>query len=69
MLRVDPEQRTRLAEIIDNLQTRIDEARNNGWLGEVQGLQVSLDTATTKLSNLDRTRQTNLGMPRLLHAQ
>jgi hypothetical protein len=28
----------------------------NGWLGEVQGLQVSLDTAATKLATLDRIR-------------
>ncbi len=42
MLRVDPRQRHRLAEIIANLGDRITEARANGWLGEVQGLQVSL---------------------------
>jgi hypothetical protein len=49
------------------------EARMNGWLGEVQGLQVSLTRAKEKLVALDhsleRTRRvgqsgpTDLGMP------
>jgi hypothetical protein len=55
MLRVDPNQRNRLIEIIRNLADRIDEARVNGWLGEVQGLQISLDAARAKLISLDRT--------------
>ncbi|MDX2388837.1 site-specific integrase [Streptomyces sp. DK15] len=69
MLRVEPAQRRRLEEIIRNLSDRIDEARANGWLGEVQGLQVSLEAARTKLASLDRlTRNRNqdpveLGMP------
>lgn len=33
MLRVDPRQRHRLAEIIANLGDRITEARASGWLG------------------------------------
>jgi len=45
MLRVSPHQRRRLAEIISNLHERITEARMNGWLGEVQGLEVSLKAA------------------------
>ncbi|MCX5318131.1 hypothetical protein [Streptomyces sp. NBC_00154] len=69
MLRVDPQQRRRLEEIIRNLGDRIKEARVNGWLGEVQGLQISLEAARNKLSSLDRlTRNRNrtpvtLGMP------
>ncbi|MBS4728378.1 hypothetical protein MSM1_08505 [Mycobacterium sp. SM1] len=40
----------------------------NGWLGEVQGLQTSLDAAAKKLVVLDRaiaqtSRATNLGIP------
>jgi hypothetical protein len=69
MLRVDPEQRARLADIIDNLQARHNEARDKGWLGEVQGLQVSLDAATNKLSRLDRNQRTHLGMPTLMHPE
>lgn len=54
MLRVSPAQRARLVEIARNLSDRIEEARANGWLGEVQGLQVSLDAARVKLDSLDR---------------
>ncbi|PZR79005.1 MAG: site-specific integrase, partial [Candidatus Aeolococcus gillhamiae] len=39
MLRPDPAQRPRLVEIADNLNARIDEARNQGWLGEIDGLE------------------------------
>jgi hypothetical protein len=69
MLRVDPRQRNRLIEIVRNLSDRIAEARMNGWLGEVQGLQVSLDAATGKLTALDKnsasasTSITHLGLP------
>lgn len=48
----------------------IAEAQMNGWLGEVQGLQVSLTKAKEKLAGLDRSlRRTHartrvgLGMP------
>jgi len=69
MLRVDPAQRRRLEEIIRNLTDRIDEARANGWLGEVQGIQISLEAARSKLASLDRLARNrprtsvNLGMP------
>jgi len=74
MLRVPPHQRPRLAEIISNLHKRIAEARMNGWLGEVQGLEVSLKAAKRKLASLDRsiernsrTGPTDLGMPAISH--
>jgi hypothetical protein len=70
MLRVSPHQRPRLAELIRNLHERITEARMNGWLGEVQGLEVSLKAAKRKLTSLDRSIERNsrtgpadLGMP------
>lgn len=68
MLRPEPEQRARLVEIRDNLIARIAEAEREGWLGEVEGLQVSLVGAESKLTQLDAevNRQTtvvNLGMP------
>lgn len=68
VLRVDPRQRPRLLEITHNLTDRIAEARMNGWLGEVEGLQVSLEAAKTKLAQLNRTNSTkttitNLGIP------
>jgi integrase len=55
-LRLDPTARTRLVEIAANLRDRIKEARMNGWLGEVQGLQISLDATVAKLATLDRIR-------------
>lgn len=71
VLRVDPRQRNRLAEIARNLTDRIEEAKQNGWLGEAQGLQISLKAAQDKLLSLDRAGSagggggvpTNLGIP------
>lgn len=57
MLRVDPRQKGRLAEIINNLKDRISEAKAYGWGGEVQGLQVSLDAAQAKMASLVRAEQ------------
>jgi hypothetical protein len=42
-------------EVIENLKERIQEARMNGWLGEVNGLQVSVTEAAKKLVSLDRS--------------
>lgn len=69
MLRVDPAQRGRLGEIIVNLRDRIAEARENGWLGEVEGLQASLDHARAKMAALKQAAKpgaasiTDLGIP------
>jgi hypothetical protein len=67
-----PRQKGQLGEIIANLKDRISEARANGWGGEVQGLQVSLDAARAKMAGLVRAEQrhqpgqlTELGMPQL----
>ena len=70
MLRVDTRARSRLAAIIENLRDRICEARTNGWLGEIQGLQISLDAAASKMAALDRTERrqatrVQLGLPRV----
>ncbi|MBU3866915.1 site-specific integrase [Streptomyces sp. 4503] len=54
MLWPDPAQRGRLVEIRDNLHARIAEAEREGWLGEVEGLRVSLVGAEDKLAQLDR---------------
>ena len=54
MLWPDPAQRARLVEIRDNLVARIEEAEREGWLGEVEGLQVSLAGAEDKLAQIDR---------------
>jgi integrase len=58
MLWPDPAQRARLVEICDNLTARIAEAEREGWLGEVEGLQVSLAGAEDKLAQIDRRNDT-----------
>ena len=55
LLRVDPAQQQRLADIRDNLTARIAEAEREGWLGEAEGLRVSLAAAKDKLAQLDNT--------------
>lgn len=51
----DPAQRPRIAEIRDNLIARIAEAEpeREGWLGEVEGLQISLNGVNDKLTQID----------------
>ena len=67
MLWPDPAQRGRLVEIRDNLTARIAEAERKGWLGEVEGLQVSLAGAPEKLAQIDRRQASastaDLGIP------
>ena len=68
LLRIDPAQRPRLILIRDSLAARVTEATAQGWLGELEGLRVSLATVTEKLQSLDaRTARqpavTDLGMP------
>ncbi|MER6076609.1 site-specific integrase, partial [Streptomyces sp. NPDC001817] len=66
LLRPDPDQRHRIVAIRGNLLDRIAEAEKEGWLGEVEGLKVSLAGAVQKLAQLDewahRTTTVNLGM-------
>lgn len=45
--------RSRLVDIRRNLGERIAEAQRNGWLGEVEGLKVSMAAADAKLAQLD----------------
>ena len=53
MLWPDPDQPPRLIEIRDNLTARIAEAEREGWLGEVEGLKISLAGAQDKLRQID----------------
>jgi hypothetical protein len=55
MLWPDPAQKPRLTDIRDNLIARITEAEREGWLGEVDGLRVSLTAAEHKLAQLNTT--------------
>ncbi len=72
LLRVDPAQRARLAGIRDNLIARIGEAEREGWVGEAEGLKISLDGARQKLAQMDqlarRAATVHLGMPALADA-
>jgi len=52
LLRPDPKQLGRLEEIHANLIDRLNEARNQGWAGEVDGLQVSIAAANKKLERM-----------------
>jgi len=67
LLRPDPTQRRRITEIRESLLARITEAEQEGWLGEVEGLKVSLAGAEQKLAQLDqrsrRTATVNRGLP------
>ena len=66
-----PDQRHRIAEIRDNLIARIAEAEREGWLGEIEGLKVSLAGASDKLAQIGRRLQADtrvsLGMPAFRH--
>jgi integrase len=62
----DPAQRHRIAEIRDNLIARITEAERQGWLGEAEGLKISLAGAGDKLAQIDRrtnSQPVDLGVP------
>ena len=69
MLWPDPAQRDRLTEIRDNLTARIAEAEREGWLGEVEGLKISLTGAEDKLAQIERRTHNQhtveLGIPTL----
>ncbi|MFJ5034554.1 hypothetical protein ACIQB5_42395 [Streptomyces sp. NPDC088560] len=67
VLRPDPEQRPRLEEIHANLLDRLQEAKEQGWLGEAAAIEASLAAAEQKLAAMRdlATRHTtvHLGMP------
>jgi len=68
----DPAQRARIAEIRDSLTARIAEAEREGWLGEAEGLKVSLAGAEDKLAQIDRRShngRVDLGFPAAPHVQ
>jgi len=65
MLWPDPAQKQRLTGIRDNLAARISEAEREGWLGEIEGLKISLAGADDKLAQINRRSGTSafLGVP------
>ncbi len=69
MLWPDPAQKDRLTDIRDNLTARIAEAEREGWLGEIEGLRISLVGAEDKLTQISRRppTATDLGIPSIRH--
>ncbi|WP_243316586.1 site-specific integrase [Streptomyces sp. PBSH9] len=67
LLLVDPAQMPRLQEIHGNLIDRLQEAKDQGWLGEVAAIETTLAAAAQKLEAMrDRAAQpstVHLGMP------
>ncbi|MFM9671004.1 MULTISPECIES: site-specific integrase [Streptomyces] len=67
VLRPDPEQMPRLEEIHANLLNRLQEAKEQGWLGEVAAIEASLAAAEQKLTATRdiaaRHTTVHLGMP------
>jgi hypothetical protein len=45
----------RLTEIIENLNARLAEAHERGWLGEIEGIEASLAAADQRLASMQRT--------------
>ncbi|MFF3920729.1 hypothetical protein ACFYZB_46560 [Streptomyces sp. NPDC001852] len=67
VLRPDPGQRPRLEEIYANLLDRLQEAKEQGWLGEVAAIEASLAAAEQELAAMRdlaaRHTIVHLGMP------
>ncbi|HVB50218.1 MAG TPA: site-specific integrase [Acidimicrobiales bacterium] len=62
MLWPEPKLRPRLVEITENLADRIAEAEREGWLGEVDGLQISLAGAHNKLAQIDQRSKRSVAL-------
>lgn len=68
MLNIDPKMLPRLAEIEVDLLQRRAHAQSQGWLGELEGLDLTLSFLATKKAELDHRlrRTTDLGIPNFL---
>ncbi len=66
-----PAQIDRPQDIIDNLNERITEAKQQGWIGDVEGLRVTLNSAELKLAQMYKLQHhqdreiIELGIPRV----
>ncbi|MEU4955599.1 recombinase [Streptomyces lavendulae] len=66
MLTINPKMLPRLDEIEDDLRVRRSRAAHEGWLGEVEGLDLTLTFLRRKREQtqlLTRIAPVNLGMP------
>ncbi|MFF1399389.1 tyrosine-type recombinase/integrase [Streptomyces sp. NPDC058287] len=66
MLQVNPKMLTRLAELEQDLLQRRQRAETEGWLGEIDGINMTLTFLRTKQADAVRTarRPVDLGLPR-----
>jgi hypothetical protein len=67
MLQVNPKMLPRLDELETDLLDRRSRAEQEGWLGEIDGLDLTLNLLRQKRDETRRMlrRSTDLGMPRL----
>lgn len=69
MLRIDPKMISRLDELPADLITRRNHAQTQGWLGEIEGIDLTLRFLTDKHAETIRLAQfgshtvTPIGMP------
>ena len=71
MININPKMLPRLDEIEDDLQARRSRAGHEGWLGEIEGIDLTLNFLRQKRDQtrrLARIAPTDLGMPGLLSA-
>jgi site-specific recombinase XerD len=72
LLRVDPAQMPRLEGIHANLVDRLQEAKEQGWLGEAAAIETTIAAADQKLvtmrTQIAQRATTNLGMPSVVPA-
>ena len=66
---MDPAQKQRLEQIYGNLGDRLQEAKDQGWRGEVAAIVTTLAAAAQKLEAMrgctDRSTVIHLGMPNI----
>jgi len=65
LLRVDPAQLPRLEEVHANLADRLQEVKDQGWMGEVAAIETTMAAAAQKLDAMRTAREipVHLGMP------
>ena len=66
MLHVDPKMIVRLDEIEEDLLSRRRRAQLEGWLGEIEGIELTLKFLAGKRAEAQRTQRaamTDIGMP------
>ena len=72
MININPKMLPRLDEIEDDLQARRNRAAHEGWLGEIEGIDLTLAFLRQKRDQtrrLARIAPTDLGMPAVLSAR